>query len=42
VQGAPIWTRTFSAAGMSPTVIAYNEIYNGIQTGVTDTASPEE
>ena len=34
VQGAPIWTRTFAAAGMAPTVIAYNEIYNGIQTGV--------
>ena len=29
VQGAPIWTRTFAAAGMAPTVIAYNEIYNG-------------
>jgi tripartite ATP-independent transporter DctP family solute receptor len=34
VQGAPIWTRTFAAAGMAPTVIAYSEIYNGIQTGV--------
>src|SRR5881394_1135572 len=34
VQGAPIWSRTFAAAGMSPTVIAYNEIYNGIQNGV--------
>ena len=34
VQGAPIWSRTFSAAGMSPTVIAYNEIYNAIQNGV--------
>jgi tripartite ATP-independent transporter DctP family solute receptor len=34
VQGAPIWTKTFAAAGMAPTVIAYNEIYNGIQTGV--------
>jgi TRAP-type transport system periplasmic protein len=31
VQGAPIWSRTFSAAGMSPTVIAYNEVYNAIQ-----------
>jgi len=31
VQGAPIWSRTFAAAGMSPTVIAYNEIYNAIQ-----------
>jgi tripartite ATP-independent transporter DctP family solute receptor len=34
VQGAPIWSRTFSAAGMAPTVIAYNEIYNAIQNGV--------
>ena len=34
VQGAPIWSRTFSAAGMSPTVIAYNEVYNAIQNGV--------
>src|SRR4029078_11045179 len=34
VQGAPIWSRTFTAAGMSPTVIAYNEIYNAIQNGV--------
>jgi TRAP-type C4-dicarboxylate transport system substrate-binding protein len=34
VQGAPIWSRTFSAVGMSPTVIAYNEVYNAIQNGV--------
>jgi TRAP-type C4-dicarboxylate transport system substrate-binding protein len=34
VQGAPIWSKTFAAAGMSPTVIAYNEIYNAIQNGV--------
>ncbi len=34
VQGAPIWSRTFSAAGMAPTVIAYNEVYNAIQNGV--------
>jgi TRAP-type C4-dicarboxylate transport system substrate-binding protein len=34
VQGAPIWSRTFAAIGMSPTVIAYNEIYNAIQNGV--------
>jgi len=34
VQGAPIWSRTFQAAGMAPTVIAYNEIYNAIQNGV--------
>jgi TRAP-type C4-dicarboxylate transport system substrate-binding protein len=41
VQGAPIWTRTFTAAGMSPTVIAYNEIYNGIQTGVIQAGDNE-
>ena len=41
VQGAPIWTRTFSAAGMAPTVIAYNEIYNGIQTGVIQSGENE-
>src|SRR5499426_513580 len=34
VQGAPIWSKTFSAIGMSPTVIAYDEIYNAIQNGV--------
>ncbi|WP_426959821.1 TRAP transporter substrate-binding protein [Muricoccus radiodurans] len=36
VQGAPIWSRTFTAIGMSPTVIAYNEIYNAIQNNVID------
>ncbi len=41
VQGAPIWTRTFLAAGMAPTVIAYSEIYNGIQTGVIDAGENE-
>src|SRR5207237_4957303 len=34
VQGAPIWSRTFGAIGMAPTVIAYNEIYNAIQNSV--------
>ena len=34
VQGAPIWSKTFAAIGMSPTVIAYDEIYNAIQNGV--------
>lgn len=41
VQGAPIWTRTFKAAGMAPTVIAYSEIYNGIQTGVIEAGENE-
>src|SRR5687767_15384019 len=34
VQGAPIWSRTFQAAGMAPTVLAYNEVYNAIQNNV--------
>src|SRR5690606_10823846 len=34
VQGAPIWSRAFQAAGMAPTVIAYSEVYNAIQNGV--------
>ena len=34
VQGAPIWSKTFSAIGMAPTVIAYNEVYNAIQNNV--------
>jgi TRAP-type C4-dicarboxylate transport system substrate-binding protein len=34
VQGAPIWSKTFGAIGMAPTVIAYNEVYNAIQNNV--------
>jgi len=41
VQGAPIWSRTFSAVGMSPTVIAYNEVYNAIQNGVIQAGENE-
>ena len=41
VMGAPIWTRTFAAAGMSPSVIAYNEIYNAIQNGVISAGDNE-
>jgi TRAP-type transport system periplasmic protein len=41
VQGAPIWSRTFQAVGMSPTVIAYNEVYNGIQNGVLQAGENE-
>src|SRR5229473_6249096 len=41
VQGAPIWSRTFAAAGMSPTVIAYSEIYNAIQNGVIQAGENE-
>jgi len=41
VQGAPIWSRTFGAAGMAPTVIAYNEIYNAIQNSVIEAGENE-
>ena len=41
VQGAPIWSRTFAAIGMSPTVIAYSEIYNAIQNGVINAGENE-
>jgi TRAP-type C4-dicarboxylate transport system substrate-binding protein len=41
VQGAPIWSRTFAAAGMWPTVIAYNEVYNAIQNGVIQAGENE-
>ena len=41
VQGAPIWSRTFAATGMSPTVIAYNEVYNAIQNGVISAGENE-
>jgi len=36
VQGAQIWSKTFIAIGMAPTVIAYNENYSAIQSGVID------
>src|SRR5256885_1771910 len=41
VQGAPIWSRTFAAIGMSPTVIAYNEVYDAIQNGVISAGENE-
>ena len=41
VQGAPIWSKTFGAIGMSPTVIAYNEIYPAIQNGVINAGENE-
>jgi tripartite ATP-independent transporter DctP family solute receptor len=41
VQGAPIWSRTFQAIGMAPTVIAYNEVYNAIQNGVISAGENE-
>lgn len=41
MQGAPIWTRVFDALGAAPTVIAYSEVYNAIQTGVIKAAENE-
>jgi TRAP-type C4-dicarboxylate transport system substrate-binding protein len=41
VQGAPIWSRTFQAAGMAPQVIAYNEIYNAIQNNLIEAGENE-
>jgi TRAP-type C4-dicarboxylate transport system substrate-binding protein len=41
VMGAPIQTRIFQAIQASPTVIAYSEIYNALQTGVIDAAENE-
>lgn len=41
VMGAPIQTRIFQAIETSPTVIAYSEIYNAVQTGVIDAAENE-
>ena len=34
VMGAPIQAKTFSAVGAAPSALAYNEVYNAIQTGV--------
>ena len=41
VQGAPIWSKTFAAIGMSPTVIAYNEVYNAIQNNLPAQRNPK-
>lgn len=41
VQGAPIWSKAFAATGMSPTVIAYNEVYNAIQNSVIEAGENE-
>lgn len=41
VMGAPIQTRIFQAISAAPTVIAYNEIYNAVQTGVIAAAENE-
>ncbi|OSP56009.1 TRAP transporter substrate-binding protein [Pseudoruegeria sp. SK021] len=41
VMGAPIQTQIFEAIGAAPSVIAYDEVYNAIQTGVIDGAENE-
>lgn len=41
VMGAPIQTAIFKAIGAAPSVIAYNEVYNAIQTGVIQGAENE-
>lgn len=41
VMGAPIQTQIFQAITTAPTVIAYNEVYNAIQTGVIQAAENE-
>lgn len=41
VMGAPIQTRIFTAIKAAPTVIAYKEVYNAIQTGVIKAAENE-
>jgi len=41
VMGAPIQTQTFQTIGAAPSVIAYAEIYNAIQTGVIQAAENE-
>lgn len=41
VMGAPIQTRIFEAIEAAPSVIAYDEVYNAIQTGVIDAAENE-
>src|SRR6478736_6907578 len=41
VMGAPIQTKMFDAVTAKPSVIAYNEIYNAIQSGVIQGAENE-
>jgi TRAP-type C4-dicarboxylate transport system substrate-binding protein len=41
VMGAPIQTQIFEAIKAAPSVIAYSEVYNAIQTGVIDAAENE-
>jgi tripartite ATP-independent transporter DctP family solute receptor len=41
VMGAPVQTKIFQAITTAPTVIAYTEVYNAIQTGVIQAAENE-
>ncbi len=41
IMGAPIQTRMFQAIGAAPTVIAYDEVYNAIQTNVIQAGENE-
>ncbi|GHU29956.1 C4-dicarboxylate ABC transporter substrate-binding protein [Betaproteobacteria bacterium] len=36
IQGAPIQAKIFGAWGIKPSVIAFNEVYNAIQSGVIE------
>jgi TRAP-type C4-dicarboxylate transport system substrate-binding protein len=41
VMGAPIQTQMFQAVGAAPTVLAFAEVYNAIQTGVINAGESE-
>ena len=41
VQPSAVLTDSFEAIGLSPTVVAYNELYNGLQQGVVEGADNE-
>lgn len=41
VQPSEVLTESFSAVGLEPSVVAYDELYNALQTGVVDGADNE-
>lgn len=41
VQPSEVLTDSFAAVGLEPTVVAYNELYNALQTGVVEGAENE-
>ena len=41
VQPSEVLTDSFGAVGLEPTVVAYNELYNALQTGVVEGAENE-